>query len=139
MACLKKINKSVFLFSPLFFLFPTGFFFHKIKNIRELSSLTFLAKFTIHRTVGEEGGYFFNSFLPLPPVSETSSISWVTAAESSPLHIVSGWTRNSFERKSLTTKLRAVYISFKYQISSQAQNLVIMLKIHCKISPQKCE
>ena len=98
-----------------------------------------MAKFTIHRTVGEQGGYFFNSFLPLPPVSETSSISWVTAAESSPLHIVSGWTRNSFERKSLTTKLRAVYISFKYQISSQAQNLVIMLKIHCKTSPQKCK
>ena len=27
--------------------------------------------FTNHRTAGEEGGHFFNSSLPLPPVSQT--------------------------------------------------------------------
>ena len=27
--------------------------------------------FTIHRTVGEGGGYFFNSSVPLPPASQT--------------------------------------------------------------------
>ena len=27
--------------------------------------------FTIHRTVGEGGDYFFNSSLPLPPASQT--------------------------------------------------------------------
>ena len=34
--------------------------------------LGFLSRiFTIHRTAEEEGGYFFNSSLPLPPVSLT--------------------------------------------------------------------
>ena len=28
-------------------------------------------KFTIHRTAGEQGGYFFNSSLPFPPASQT--------------------------------------------------------------------
>ena len=33
--------------------------------------LGFLSRtFTIHRTAGEEGGYLFNSSLPLPPVSQ---------------------------------------------------------------------
>ena len=34
--------------------------------------LGFLSRsFTIHRTVGEGGGYLFNSSLPLPPASQT--------------------------------------------------------------------
>ena len=34
--------------------------------------LGFLSRtFTIHRTAGEGGGYLFNSFLPLPPASQT--------------------------------------------------------------------
>ena len=34
--------------------------------------LGFLSRtFTIHRTAGEGGGYFFNSPLPLPPASQT--------------------------------------------------------------------
>ena len=34
--------------------------------------LAFLSRiFTIHRTVGEEGGYLLISFLPLPPSSQT--------------------------------------------------------------------
>ena len=35
-------------------------------------SMGFLSPaFTIHRTVGQGGGYFFNSSLPLPPASQT--------------------------------------------------------------------
>ena len=34
--------------------------------------LGFLSRtFTIHGTAGEEGGYLFNSSLPLPPASQT--------------------------------------------------------------------
>ena len=33
--------------------------------------VVFSATFTIHRTTGEEGGYFFKFPLPLPPVSQT--------------------------------------------------------------------
>ena len=42
--------------------------------------------FTIDRTVGEGGGYFFDSSLSL-------FIRWEITSESSPLHIVSSWTQ----------------------------------------------
>ena len=50
--------------------------------------LGFLSQtFTIYSTVREGGGYFFNSFLPLPPTWQTLRISWVITTESSPVHI----------------------------------------------------
>ena len=75
--------------------------------------LGFLSRtFTIHGTAGEGGGYLFNSSLPFPPASQTlrhwpgdccrqltSAHSWQPDSNREPL--VS-------ERKSLTTKLRAL-------------------------------
>ena len=51
--------------------------------------LVFLSRtLTIHRTVGEEEGYFFNSSLQLPLTSQTLITQAITA-ESSPLHMAS--------------------------------------------------
>ena len=48
--------------------------------------LSFLSElFTIHMTVGEEGGYFFHSSFPLPPVLQAFRHSWAITAESPPL------------------------------------------------------
>ena len=56
--------------------------------------LVFLSRaFTIHRTAGEGGAYLFNSFLPLPPASQTLDISRAITAESSPLRIAGSRTR----------------------------------------------
>ena len=44
--------------------------------------------FTIHRTAGEGGGYFFKSSISLPPASRT-----LITAESSPLHIANSQTQ----------------------------------------------
>ena len=77
--------------------------------------LGFLSQtFTFHGTAGEGGGFLFNSSLPLPPASQalrhqpgdycrelTSAHSWQPGSNREPL--VS-------ERKSLTTKLRALVI-----------------------------
>ena len=50
--------------------------------------LAFLSRiFTIHRTPGKGGGYLFISFLPILPLHRPLDISWVIAAESSPLCI----------------------------------------------------
>ena len=59
----------------------------------------FSRTFTIHKTAGEGEGYFFNSFLPLPPTSQTLRHKPTITAESSILHIAS--SRN----KSLNTRL----------------------------------
>ena len=69
-------------------------------------------KFAIHKA-GEGEGYLFNFFLPPPPTSQTLDISRAITTESSPLHIVSkrgsNWEILISERKSLTTKLRALW------------------------------
>ena len=76
--------------------------------------LGFLSRtFTNHRTAGEEGGNFFNSSLPLPPASQalrhqpgdycrelTSAHSQQPDSNREPL---------ASKRKSVTTKLRALY------------------------------
>ena len=72
--------------------------------------LGFLSRtFTNHRTAGEGGGYFFNSSLPLPPVSQTLRhqpgdycCELTSAHRQQP-----GLNREPLasERKSLTTKL----------------------------------
>ena len=81
--------------------------------------LGFLSRtFTVHETAGEGGGYLFNSSLLLPPASQalrhqpgdycrglTSAHSWQPDSNREPL--VS-------ERKSLTTKLRALCIIYAY-------------------------
>ena len=57
-------NAFYFILKALFVLkiFKFFFFFY----------LGFLSRtFTIHRTVGERGGYLFNSSLPVPPASQT--------------------------------------------------------------------
>ena len=51
----------------------------------------FSRTFTNHMTAGEGGGHFFNSSLPLSPVSQT--LSRAITAESSPLHIASSRIR----------------------------------------------
>ena len=71
--------------------------------------LGFLSRiFTIRRTAGERGGYFFKSSLPLSPGPHID-ISQVITAESSPLHVASSWNREPLvsERQSLSTKPRA--------------------------------
>ena len=51
-------------------------------------------KFTIHRTVGEGGGYLFNSFVTLLPASFTNlDTCQVISTESSTPHIASSRTR----------------------------------------------
>ena len=91
--------------------------------------LGFLSRtFTIHRTAGEVGGYFFNSSLPLPPASQT--LAGAITAESPPLYITRTWTRTGnlwfpSERKSLTTKLRT--------LCSEERNFIvanILYRIH---------
>ena len=75
---IKQAGKSSCMVVVVFFLFYLGF----------LSQ-----SFPIHRTAGEGGGYLFNSFLPLPPVSQILDISWAITAESSPLRIGSSRAR----------------------------------------------
>ena len=75
--------------------------------------LGFLSRtFTIHRTAEEGGGYLFNSFLPLPPDSQTlrhqpgDYCRELTSAHSQQPD--SNRELLVSERKSLTTKLRAL-------------------------------
>ena len=80
--------------------------------------LGFLSRpFTNHRTAGEGGGHFFNSSLPLPPVSQTlrhqagNYCRELTSAQrqqpdSSQEPLVSEW-------KSLTTELQALLGALK--------------------------
>ena len=71
----------------------------------------------IHRTAGEGGGYIFHSFLPLPPASQTLRHypddycrELVSTHSQQP---DSKWEPLVSERKSLTTKLRALSFFFK--------------------------
>ena len=71
--------------------------------------LGFLSRiFTIRRTAGERGSYFFKPSLPLSPAPHID-ISQVITAESSPLHVASSWNREPLvsERQLLSTKPRA--------------------------------
>ena len=75
--------------------------------------LGFLSRtFSIHGTAGEGGGYLFNSSLPLPPASQAlrhqpgDCCRQLTSAHSQQLD--SNRELLVSERKSLTTKLRAL-------------------------------
>ena len=61
-------NEYSYVFTPYFGLIK---FANNIRNY-VFFYLGFLSRtFTIHRTAGEGGGYFFKSSLPLPPASQT--------------------------------------------------------------------
>ena len=73
--------------------------------------LDFLSRtFTIHRAAGEEGGYLFNSSLPIPPASQT--LRHQPGDQCRELASAHSYQPNSnrkplvSERKSLTRKLR---------------------------------
>ena len=92
---------SLLLFS-LFFFFYLGF----------LSST-----FTIHRTAGEEGGYLFNSSLPLPPTSQTLRHCLGNyCRELTSVHSQQPDSDSDSKRKLLTIKLLALLFSLeRYQ------------------------
>ena len=52
----------------------------------------FYMTLTIHRTTGVGGG-LFNLLYHLHTLHEHLHISWAITAETSPLHMVSGWTK----------------------------------------------
>ena len=97
----------------------------KIAPILGKSTSFFLSRFfsqsfTNHRTAGEGGGHFFNSSLPFPPASQTRRhqlgdyLRELTSAhrqqpDSNRELLIS-------ERKSLTTKLRALYYAYCKEI-----------------------
>ena len=71
----------------------------------------------IHRTAGEGGGYIFHSFLPLPPASQIlrhyPDDYCRELASTHSQQPDSKWEPLVSERKSLTTKLRALSFFFK--------------------------
>ena len=79
------------------------FFFHRF---------FFSRPFTNHRTAEERGGYFVTPHYNFHSLHRHLDISRAIIAGSSPPHICSSRTRTRdslvFERKSLTTKLRAL-------------------------------
>ena len=109
----------------MFFLFVLSFFFY----------LSFVSRtFTNHWTAREGGGHSINSSLPLPPASQTlrhqpgDYCRELTSAHSQQPH--SNREPLVSERKSLTTKLRALFID------NDTNHLHSLLKI-IKINPEE--
>ena len=94
--------------------------------------LDFLSQtFTNHRTAGEDGEHSINSSLPLYPLHRHLDIIRAITAENFPLHIASSQARTGSlwfsERKSLTTKLRALENLIFYDVFKRNRSKSIHL------------
>ena len=91
---------------------PSNSFYQAKTYGRYFFDLGFLSRtFTIHKRAGEEGGYFFNSSLPLPPVSQTCR------------HWPDNYCRELALYKKLTSRLELVHYKFNLCLGPLAKLL----------------
>ena len=89
--------------------------------------LEFLSRtFTIHRTAVEEGGYFFNSSLPLSPACRhLDTGQWLLQGAYLCAQPDSNQEPLVSERKSLTTKLRPLWFLYDKELCHERANRVL--------------